>query len=404
MAVSSSDDDKNNEVTVEKEKPVQYTDWNNDQKAHQSHHVGRTVSIIFLCFVASFLGSWVFVGSGLVKVDTTQTSMNTREKVVSQEGEVMASLAKKVSPSVVSIVTKASVVNSFGQGSAVQGAGTGVVVSKDGYIMTNKHVIGDTKDVTVVTSDGTSYKDVEVIGEDPLNDLAFLKIKGVNNLTPAQLADSSKVQIGQKVVAIGNALGEYQNSVTSGIISGKGRPIVAQDGESDEQLDNLFQTDAAINPGNSGGPLLNLSGEVIGINTAIAQDAQGIGFAIPINASKGLIKTLLSTGKVERAYLGVRYVAITPQTAEGLGVSAKKGAYVQGSQTDGSAVVAGSPADKAGIKEKDIITKVNGQTVDENNGLALLLAEFSPGDKVTLTLQRGNETRTAEVVLGAYTN
>ncbi len=380
---------------------LQSTDWQK-AKTTSTHSFGRIASIVFLCFIASFLGSWVFVNSGLVKVENARTVTETRERVVSEEGEAMSDVAKKVSPSVVSIVTKSISSTGLRGSSAVQGAGTGVIISKDGYVITNKHVVGDASSIVVIGNDGATYDTVELVGTDPLNDLAFLKVKGVNNLTPAKLADSSQVQIGQKVIAIGNALGEYQNSVTSGIISGQGRPVVAQDGESDEQLDNLFQTDTAINPGNSGGPLLNLSGEVIGINTAIAQDAQGIGFAIPINASKGIIKTLVATGKVQKAYLGVRYVNITPQNRGGLGVSDKKGAYVQDSQTGGPGVILGSPADKAGLKNKDIITKVNNQTVDVNNSLSLLLAQFSPGDKVNLTFQRGDETRTVEVTLGTY--
>lgn len=371
-------------------------------QARSKHSVGRAGSLIFLCFVASFLGSWVFVNSGLAKLDSTRIVTHNQKEVVAQEGEIMSSVAKKVSPSVVSIVTQSVANAGFGQSAVQEGAGTGIIISRDGYVVTNKHVVGEARNITVVTSDGTTYKNVQMLGTDPLNDLAFLKIKDVDDLTPAKLSDSSSVEVGQKVIAIGNALGQYKNSVTSGIISGQGRPIVAQDGESDEQLDNLFQTDAAINPGNSGGPLLNLSGEVIGINTAIAEDAEGIGFAIPINATKGLIKHLQATSKVERSYLGVRYTNLTPLTAGGLGASTKKGAYVQDSQTGGPGVVVGSPADKAGIKAKDIITKVNEQEVDENNGLALLLAEFTPGEKVKLTLKRGNAIQTVDVILGTY--
>jgi serine protease Do len=360
------------------------------------------LALIFFCFIAGFLGAGAFVVTGVIKPNST-TINKTQQKIVSAEGEAISAAYKKVSPSVVSVTTKGIADNGPLGTSTFEGAGTGIIVSSDGYIITNKHVASDAQNITVVGNDGTIYRDVEYVGSDPSNDLAFIKIKNApKTLSSATLADSSKVEVGQKVIAIGNALGEYQNSVTSGIISGKGRPITAGDGtgQSDEQLDNLFQTDTAINPGNSGGPLLNLNGEVIGINTAIAQDAEGIGFAIPINAAKGLVKTLLASHEVKKAYLGVRYLNITPSVAETFKLPIPKGAYIYDSA--GSSVVAGSPADKAGLQNKDIITKINGHDIDTDNGLALLLAAFAPGDKVTLTLQRDGATKTIEVTLGEY--
>ena len=223
-----------------------------------------------------------------------------------------------------------------------------------------------------------------------------------DDLKPATLGDSSRLRIGQKVLAIGNALGEYQNSVTSGIISGKGRPIIADDGTSDgESLDNLLQTDAAINQGNSGGPLVDLDGRIIGVNTAIAADSQGVGFAIPINATKGMVRGLFDTGKVERAYLGVTYIAITPVVADELGISVTKGAYVYAE--NGASVAQGSPASKAGIRNGDIIVSVNSENVDQNNGLSLLLAQYTPGDTVTLELLSQSRKKKVEVILGTYT-
>ena len=274
------------------------------------HHRSRTIGLVFICFVASFLGAWVFVQSGLVKVSTNSANISESRQKLTAEGEVVADVAKRVSPSVVSIVTQSTARTPFGT-SQSGGAGTGIILTRDGYILTNKHVIPATADnVQVVLSDGTTYENVSVVGRDSFNDLAFLKINDVNSLTPATIGDSSKTGVGQRVIAIGNALGQYQTSVTSGIISAIGRPLTASDGQNaTEQLENLFQTDAAINPGNSGGPLVDLSGNVIGINTAIAQDAQGIGFAIPINDAKGLIKSVVEKNKLERAYLGVRYVS-----------------------------------------------------------------------------------------------
>jgi serine protease Do len=369
---------------------------------HTPTTIWSSLGLALICFVASFLGSWIFINSGLVRVDSTRTITTNRQSIVSQEGEVMEGIAKKVSPSVVSIITQGVTQSLYGT-RATEGAGTGIIISSDGYVLTNKHVVGNARNVQIVGHDGTVYEDVSVVGTDPLNDVAFLKIKNATNLTPATLGDSSDVQVGEKVVAIGNALGEFQNSVTSGIISGRGRPIIAQgeaNNASGEQLDNLFQTDAAINPGNSGGPLLDLNGNVIGINTAVAEDAQGIGFAIPINATKGIIKNLKDTGKVERAYLGVKYISLSPSVAKSYKLSVSQGAFITDEQQ--SAVLEDGPAAKAGIEDGDIVTKVNNVKIDQNNGMALLLAEYVPGDKVTLTIDREGETKTIAVTLGTY--
>jgi serine protease Do len=258
--------------------------------------------------------------------------------------------------------------------------------------------------LSVVLADGTTYNDVTVVGRDPLNDIAFLKINGVKDLPAVELGDSDSVQTGQQVVAIGNALGEFRNSVTSGIISGKGRPIQADDGSgsgSSEQLENLLQTDAAINPGNSGGPLVTLDGKVVGINTAVSEEGQAIGFAIPINDAKGLLNTVLKQGKIVRSYLGVRYISLDKATATQLNLSVSQGAYVTADRT-GSAVVPGSPADKAGLKSGDVITKVDGTDITESHSLASTLSQHSPGDKVTLTLVRDGKTQDVSVTLDPY--
>ena len=370
-------------------------------KREEPSRVGRALSLVFFCFVASLLGSWVFLSSGLVKLPASSNITESRQQLV-QEGEVVADVAKTVSPSVVSIVTESTSQDTFFSRSFTQqGAGTGIIISKDGYILTNRHVIPtSTTEVEVVLSDGTSYKNVQVVGRDPLNDLAFLKIDGVNNLTPAEFGDSAEVTVGQKVIAIGNALGQYQNTVTSGIISGSGRPVTATDGTSNEQLENLIQTDAAINPGNSGGPLVTYEGKVIGINTAVAEGAQGIGFAIPINDAKGLIKGVLNTGKVARAYLGVRYLSITPEVARAFDLKVKDGAYINSS--GGQPVVPGSPADKAGLKDKDVITKVNDAKIDSAHPLASVLGSYAPGDTVTLTVLREGKEQQIKVTLAEY--
>ncbi|MDR0397850.1 MAG: trypsin-like peptidase domain-containing protein [Candidatus Nomurabacteria bacterium] len=315
------------------------------------------------------------------------------------------SVVKKVSPSVVSIVTTTRVSSTYryyyGGSGESKSAGTGVVVTENGYILTNKHVIEGADKVQVVTADGTTYDDVEIAAKDPINDVAFLKIDGVKGLTPAEIGDSGTISIGQSVVAIGNALGQYQNTVTSGIISGSGRTITAQTSNgSAETLTDLIQTDTAINPGNSGGPLINAGGQVVGINTAIVEDSNGIGFAIPINSVKGMLASLKKSGKAKRAFLGVNYVSITPDVAKEYGLSVGKGAYVY--NKDGAAVQKGSPAEKAGIKSKDIIVKVGGKEVGPAGSVGNLVAEYSAGDVVELTLLRDGKEMAIKITLGEY--
>lgn len=337
----------------------------------------------------------------LAERDVPQTDGNLQ---TTTNEEIITSIAENVSPSVVSIVTNVTTQTIFG---AAQGeaAGTGIIVSKDGYVLTNKHVVSGADKVEVILSNGTSYTNVTVVGSDPLNDIAFLKINGVNDLSPAELGDSATTRVGQEVVAIGNSLGQYQTTVTSGIISGKGRPITAGSegtGET-ESLTDLLQTDAAINPGNSGGPLLNRSGQVIGVNTAVAANAQGIGFAIPINATKGALKQVLAGKGVERSYLGLRYVTLTPDVAKQYDVSVTQGAYIVGAEGR-PGVLPGSPADKAGLREKDIIKKVNGMMVGPQGGVSSLIGEYAPGDTVSLLVLRDGRELTLKATLQAYSD
>lgn len=365
-------------------------------------YIALVIVVLAGCFSAGLAGGFVYLrlaGSTATVID--RNAANDGNAVVSQDEEDISSVASKVGPSVVSITTKGQTTQSYyGTQQAVEGAGSGIILTSDGYILTNKHVVSGSSQLSVTTSDGTVYDDVKIVGTDPLNDLAFIKVSGVSNLTAATLGDSSSTRIGQKVVAIGNSLGEFQNTVTSGIISGKGRPISASEGNSVETLTDLIQTDAAINPGNSGGPLVNLSGQVIGINTAVAEDAQSIGFSIPINSAKGVIKNLQKTGKVERAYLGVNYMTITPEVAKQYNLPTKEGAYVVAS--NGQSVVSGSPADKAGIKDKDIITKVGDLKVGEHGSVSSLIGEYATGETVQLTLIRAGKTMTVDVTLATY--
>jgi S1-C subfamily serine protease len=235
-------------------------------------------------------------------------------------------------------------------------------------------------------------------------DIAFLRIRNAEdkNLKAAAIGDSSEVKVGDRVVAIGNALGQFQNTVTSGIISGYGRDVQAMAEGGTETLQNLFQTDAAINQGNSGGPLVNVNGEVIGINTAVAGRAQNIGFAIPINDVKGLIRSVLDEGELQRPYLGVRYVTLTDDIAFQYNLETTRGAYIVPSgNNDEPSILPNSPAEAAGLREEDIITEIDGTGINQGHSLASLIGGKSVGDEVTLTVLRGNDTLTIRVTLQA---
>ena len=312
--------------------------------------------------------------------ETTQSTVSSGG-TVTKDSLALAEVIKQVSPSVVSITT------------SEQSAGSGIVISSDGLIMTNKHVVeSDRASYAVVMSDGTVYKDAKVLARDPYNDVAFIKVSA-KNLKPAKLSDSSNYVVGQRVVAIGNALGQFQNTATEGIVSGFGRSITAGDGSgSTETLTNLIQTDAAINPGNSGGPLVTTAGEVIGMNTATAGDAQNIGFSIPISEIKNQIKSVQDTGKIVRPYLGVRYVPLTPELSKRNDLSVDYGAYI-------TSVVADSPAEKAGLQAKDIITQINNDAFTANNSLQSLLGKYEVGDEIIITYVRDGKTETTKVKL-----
>ena len=371
------------------------------------------LGVVVLCFGIGFGGGWLGARSYNSDNQLLANSTAAKQKYVSNESELISSIAKTVGLSVVSVDVQTEVtaqdIFGFDRTQSQEAAGTGFIISNDGIIVTNRHVVPDgTTSVSVTLSDGTKFDDVEVIGRTSASssqDVAFLKIKDLNGktLVPAALGDSSKMQIGDHVIAIGNALGQFQNTVTSGIISGFGRDVVAGDesgGQSNESLTDLFQTDAAINQGNSGGPLVNINGEVIGINTAIASNAQNIGFAQPLNEVKGLISSVLGDGKLEQPYLGVRYVSLTNDLAKEFNLKPKRGAYI----TSGSgqeSVVKGSPADRAGLEDHDVITKVNNITIDDKTSLTAGLSRFKVGDKVTLTIVRDGKTITKQVTLEA---
>ncbi|MBR2658835.1 trypsin-like peptidase domain-containing protein [Candidatus Saccharibacteria bacterium] len=340
--------------------------------------------LVFLVLVAIVLGGvgTTFSLINFFKTDTPITFLGSGTDGNSAnfvEGSI-ASVAEKVSASVVSIVTSTKQKTIFGNYES-GAAGTGVIVSTDGYILTNKHVIDGANKINVILDDGTTYENVKLVTTDPLNDIAFLKIDGVDNLPVATLGDSKTINVGQQVIAIGNALGQYQNTVTAGIISGTGRAITASDGNgsASETLYGMIQTDAAINSGNSGGPLVNAAGEVIGINTATSTTAENMGFAIPISSVKGMLAQLIEGGSAKRAFLGV-------YTDENYTVQ----------------VGANSPAAKAGVKDGDTIAAINGVKVGRSGSASNIIGEYKPGDTVQLTVIRDGNEIAINVTLGGY--
>ncbi len=283
------------------------------------------------------------------------------------------------------------------------GSGSGFLVSADGYIVTNRHVVVDTGGTTftVVLSNGKKYT-ARVLARDSVLDVAIIKIDGVSKLPYLNLGDSDTIDVGESVVAIGNALGQFKNSVSVGVVSGLSRSVVANDGSGTaEQLSKVIQTDAAINPGNSGGPLLDMKAEVIGVNVAMAQGSENIGFALPINSIKSVISSVKKTGKISRPYVGIRYVVITPTLKEKNNLSVDYGILITRGDHDSEtlAVIPGSPADIAGIMENDIILSVDGQKIDQDKDFTYFIRGKNVGDKITLQVLSKGTYKTVVVKL-----
>jgi serine protease Do len=283
------------------------------------------------------------------------------------------------------------------------GGGSGFLINSDGHIITNKHVVIDEEaDYTVLMNDESRHE-ATVLARDPINDIAILKIEKQDNkdFPYLEMGDSDTIKAGQSVIAIGNALAEFRNTVSTGVISGLSRSIVAGGaGFGSEELTGVIQTDASINPGNSGGPLLNLAGQVIGVNTAIAQGAQNIGFALPINDIKAVYESVKENGRIIRPWLGVRYLPIDEDIAKENNLDVDYGVLiVRGEQRTDLAVIPGSPADKANLRENDIILEIDGEKLDNDNPLNKVIANHQVGDKIKLKILSQGDEKEIEVVL-----
>jgi len=272
------------------------------------------------------------------------------------------------------------------------GGGSGFIVSPDGYIITSNHVVSDREaDYTVILEPKKTYP-AKVVSRDPINDIAILKIDA-KNLPYLELGDSEKLELGQTVIAVGNALGEFHDTISTGVVSGLSRYITAFSGlnRQAERLRGLIQTDAAINPGNSGGPLVDIEGKVIGVNTAMVMGAQNIGFAIPINYAKKDLEEVKKYGKVRRPFLGIKYVILNKEIAEKNKLPINYGALIVRETLGESPIIKGSAAEKAGLREFDIILECNGKKITEKNPLANLLQNFKIGEEITLKILRNKK-------------
>lgn len=426
---------ENNNMTEEK---IKEETEKNEIKTGVSKKTIITI-IVLTVFLSSFFGAFFgfmssqtadFIFSKILNKENNSGEELTvgKQKIIQEESAVI-DVVEKTSPAVISIViTKDvpkfksffenpyndmdSLFEFFNRGWGNQreeeletekqkiGGGSGFIVSANGMIVTNKHVVEDTEaDYTVITSDGKEYP-AKVLARHPVIDAAIMKIDG-DNFPILDLGNSDNLKIGQTAIAIGNPLGEFSNSVSRGIVSGLKRDVVAGSGwEQTEILSNIIQTDAAINPGNSGGPLLNISGQVVGVNVAMAQGAENIGFALPINEVKKTIQQVKDNGKISIPFLGVRYIILNESIQKENSLPFDYGALVlRGERMTDMAVVPGSPADKAGLVENDIILEINGDKITEKNQLNNLIVKYSVGEEISLKIWHKGEEKEARAKL-----
>ena len=322
------------------------------------------------------------------------TDANTVSDVTIDESSAVIKAADAVAPAVVTIQRTSG--GLFGN---QEGSGSGFIYDADGFILTNRHVVEDAETLRVVLNDGRQFEGT-VYGIDTLTDLAIVTIDATD-LPTAPIGNSADLEPGQLAIAIGNPLGNFENTVTTGVVSGLGRQIQASDASqtSSETLNNLIQTDAAINPGNSGGPLVNSGGQVIGVNTAVNTEAQGIGFSIPIDVAKPIMEQAVAGEELARPWIGVYYVPISPALADAESLPVDYGALI-GTEGGQAAVFPGSPAEVAGLQEGDIITAIDGEQIGPGVDLSMLIVTHSPGDTITLRVLRDNSTSEVDVTLG----
>lgn len=390
------------------------------------------IVIIIVAFCAGYAGSFAYHELPLAKYlpflpvsFERSSSTGNGLSMVAPSDQNLVDIIERSSPSVVSVVATKDVqtMRRFGgspfffffqdpfevnreEGTTERrqvGSGTGFFVDESGLIVTNRHVVADeAADYTVLLDGGREYR-ASVLARDPVQDIAVLRIEPEAGETFPSLAfgDSDALRVGQTVVAIGNSLGEFSNSVSRGIVSGLGRSVTAGTGYGDtETLSDIIQTDAAINPGNSGGPLLDLSGSVIGINVAVAQGAENIGFAIPANQIRRIVDDVRETGKISAPFLGVRYAMIDEEIQEANSLPYAYGAIIiRGERVTDLAVVPGSPADRAGIVESDIILEIEGTSLDTDRPLGNVLSQFRSGDEVELRIWHKGDEKTVRVTL-----
>jgi serine protease Do len=394
--------------------------------------VGFLIGFFVFLIVLNYFPAQIQGLTGFLKISESQdlkfqqSSETIYEPIISYE-QATIDAVKSASPSVVSIIISKDLpvyerewINPFGdlmpgfeipqyvqRGTEKKqiGAGSGFIVSEDGLVLTNKHVVSDSKaEYTVFTNNGEKYT-AKVLALDPMQDLAVLKIETDikdKKFISAELGNSDTIQVGQTAIAIGNALGQFTNTVSVGVVSGLQRTVSAYDSSKSfsETLQGTIQTDAAINSGNSGGPLLNLKGEVIGVNTAMAEGAQNIGFAIPINTAKRAIKQVIEINKIVYPFLGVRYAMINQDIKEKNNLSVDYGVLILKGADGEKAITPDSSAEKAGIKEGDIILELNGEKITENNPLSEIILKYNPGDEIVLKILRQEDELEKKVILG----
>ena len=392
------------EDNIELESPTVFEDLNNEtnepieekQETNNSKHAKLSkknwFAIIAVVLIFSFVGG--FGGAFLAnqQLDNNSSLIPNQETVTINTNDsinTVSAVVRKNIKSVVGITTLATQINIFSQPEDISGVGSGVIVSKDGYILTNSHVVadGEAKELKVLFEDGETVGG-EIVWVDPLIDLAVVKVEK-DNLTVAELGDSDELMVGELAIAIGNPLGlEFERTVTSGIISGLNRTVRV---DQSNVIDFLIQTDASINPGNSGGPLLNAQGKVIGINTAKVKTAEGLGFAIPINQVKAVVAEIIETGKFQTVYMGITGVSVEEyQQRLGIKLEAEKGVVI-------IEVEENSAAHLAGLLPGDVIQSIDGNDIKDMGQLKRNLYKFKQNDKTNLVIYRNGVEKTIEI-------